>query len=625
VKTSHFFLCFITGILCAMTWHCSADSLRQPSVNNLTGTIEINLRRAKAFFNSNLDSTRYYLVKAEALADSLDNMALMAEIDRQLGNTYWLEASYQNALEYYLRALPLYDTLGNYLGVSMIYNNLGEVHKKLNDFDKALEFHAKSLATKKAHLDIPPLMSYYNLGELYELQGNPDTARVFYQQLLDQADFDQDFRPVAYAYSGLGRVHDHDGQTATAVYFFKEALQLRKLANDQRGIASSFMNLARVYIKMGNDIPTAKAFADSSEALIDRIGAKDLEVDNYLLLAKIDSIRGDYLTAINYFQRHYFLKDSLYSLDKSYQINQLLTNYETEKTANENQTLIYERDLSASQIRMNRIIIILISVGLVLATLFTIRLKIVNTTVGQQREELVNKARDLELALQRLATRNEENKSFSYMVSHDLKAPIRVISYYTSILKSEWHQLNDEDIREHLQGIDGNLRKMQNIITDLLDFSRVSQADLKVGTVSLDELAHEVIEGFRVSEPDREVQVDIDKDLIVEADQAMMQILLKNLLENAWKYTRGRHEPYIKLQKFGQNTYTVADNGVGFDMDFYDKLFTPFKRLHGDSEFEGTGIGLSITKSIMDKHGGRIWAESQLNHGSKFFFSFRAS
>lgn len=621
MKTSYFFT-LLWGVLIIQlispTAVLSAE-LQQP-INNQNGAIELNLRRAKAVINTDIDSAQAFLLVAQALADSVGNKALQAEIGRQLGNSHWSVGSYNLALECYLNALPLYDELNNQRGVAMIYNNLGEVYKKLNDFETALSYHQRSLETKVEHLEEPPLMSYYNIGELYQAQGNLDTAQYFYQKVLSEADFEKDERSVAYAYSGLGTININLRHMSVAVDFFEKALNIRKRVIDPRGIASSYMNLAEVYLLMDRHSLAANIYADSAQTIIEEINAADLKIDNYLIKAKIDSVRGNYLNAINNFQRHHFLKDSLYGLQKTYQINELLTSYETEKTIRENQTLIFERDLNTTQLMSNRVTIIVISIGLIIAILLSVRLKVANNTVGFQKRELTKKAEDLEEALKHLAARNEENKSFSYTVSHDLKAPIRVISYYCKILKDEWQDMDEGEIRKQLDGISLNLRKMQSIIRDMLDLSKVSQSELRPQPVRLDDLAHGILRDFKIAEPDRQIDIDIATDLSAKADPAMMEILLKNLLENAWKYTQGQPSARLSLSRLDQDTFLISDNGVGFDMDYYDKLFIPFKRLHGDSEFEGTGIGLSIAKRIIDKHGGLIWAESEVGEGSQFYF-----
>lgn len=622
LRTSYSFSLLLTGIiilLFSVTTPLSAE-LQQP-INNQNGAIELNLRRAEAIIDTDVDSAQTFLLAAQRLADSVGNKALQAEIGRQLGNSYWSVGSYNLALEYYLKVLPQYEELGNYRGVAMIYNNLGEVYKKLNDLETALAYHRQSLATEIEHLKEPPLMSYYNIGELYQLQKDFDTAQYFYQKILSEADFEKDHKALAYAYAGLGTLNIKLRKVPVAVDFFEKSLDIRKTINDLRGVASCYMNLAEVFLQTSRYSLAASIYTDSAETIIEQINAADLKIDNYLLKGKVDSVRGSYLSAIKHFQRHHFLKDSLYSLQKTYQINELLTSYETEKTIRENQALIFERDLNAAQLKSNSITIPLISLGLIIAILLSVRLKVANNTVKLQKQELTKKADDLEEALKHLAARNEENKSFSYTVSHDLKAPIRVISYYCKILKDEWKEMDDQEVEKHLDGISGNLKKMQSIIRDMLDLSRVAQSELSLQPVRIDELAAGIIHDFRTAEPNRQIEIEIEPEMSVKGDPAMLQILLKNLLENSWKYTQGINQPKISISRFDQNTFLISDNGVGFDMDYYDKLFIPFKRLHGDSEFEGTGIGLSIAKRITDKHGGRIWAKSKIGGGSQFFFS----
>jgi signal transduction histidine kinase len=160
---------------------------------------------------------------------------------------------------------------------------------------------------------------------------------------------------------------------------------------------------------------------------------------------------------------------------------------------------------------------------------------------------------------------------------------------------------------------------------DLLRLSRVSRGDLKRAKVDLSRLARDVIKGFEIGAPDRRVQVRIDDDLETDGDPGLLRILMENLLSNAWKYTSKISDARIEFgtapQQNGTPIYCVRDNGVGFPMQYVDRLFQPFQRLHRQEEFPGTGIGLTTVQRIIQRHGGKIWAESSPNNGATFYFS----
>jgi len=223
-----------------------------------------------------------------------------------------------------------------------------------------------------------------------------------------------------------------------------------------------------------------------------------------------------------------------------------------------------------------------------------------------------------------LTTMNQELESFSYSVSHDLRSPLRSINGFSQVLLEEYpgKPIDDAGLA-YLNRIRRATEHMGQLIDDLLNLSQISRSGVHMGKVDLVRLAREMMEDLRQTDPEREVDVILPASLVVWADQNMMRIVVNNLLDNAWKYTRNTHSAVIEmgcLQQESGPVYFIRDNGAGFDMTFSDKLFGPFQRLHSSTEFEGTGIGLAIVKRIIHRHGGTIWAEGMINRGATFYF-----
>jgi signal transduction histidine kinase len=219
---------------------------------------------------------------------------------------------------------------------------------------------------------------------------------------------------------------------------------------------------------------------------------------------------------------------------------------------------------------------------------------------------------------------NQELEAFSYSVSHDLRAPLRTIDGFGALLFEENGDKLDEQGRQYLQRIRAGAKKMSGLIEDLLSLSRMSRAMLEKESISLTNLARDVITELQHRESARNIAVEIADGLAAHGDARLMQIVLVNLLGNAWKYTAKQPQAQIVFRQKRQGNETVfyvGDNGAGFDMTHADKLFAPFQRLHRDSEFEGTGIGLATVQRIISRHGGRIWAEGAVNEGATFYFT----
>jgi signal transduction histidine kinase len=219
---------------------------------------------------------------------------------------------------------------------------------------------------------------------------------------------------------------------------------------------------------------------------------------------------------------------------------------------------------------------------------------------------------------------NKELEAFSYSVSHDLRAPLRVIDGFSKALLDQYADQLDAQACHFLQRVRTGTQKMSALINDLLNLSGMSRSVLRKAPIDLTALARGVLADLQMRDPLRKVAVDIADGLIASGDARLMTVVMVNLLGNAWKYTMKRPKARIA---FGQENignemvFYVRDNGAGFDMAHAGNLFAPFQRLHGDSEFEGNGIGLATVQRIISRHGGRIRAEAAVDQGAAFFFT----
>ncbi len=214
-------------------------------------------------------------------------------------------------------------------------------------------------------------------------------------------------------------------------------------------------------------------------------------------------------------------------------------------------------------------------------------------------------------------------ESFCYTISHDLRAPIRVVEGFAKILKEDYgHQL-DRIGNDHLERILGAATRMNTMIDALLALSQLSDQPLGIQRVDLSQLGHYVAEDLRRLAPGREVSFHIEPGLIAYGDPTLLRVVLENLLGNPWKYTSKRQHAQIALVRdpADAQSFIVYDNGVGFDMRFADRLFGVFQRLHSNTYFSGTGIGLASVRRIIKKHGGNVWGEAEVDRGARFHFS----
>ncbi len=231
---------------------------------------------------------------------------------------------------------------------------------------------------------------------------------------------------------------------------------------------------------------------------------------------------------------------------------------------------------------------------------------------------------ELEKSLVELKEVNKELEAFSYSVSHDLRSPLRAIIGFSTILLEEHSDTLDSEGKRLLHVIQSNTQKMGQLIDDLLTFSRLGRKEIKKLNINMEDLAKAVFEELRTINPERTLKLNLDALPFARGDPSLIREVFVNLLANAIKFTKNTENAVIEIGSEaagGENIYYVKDNGVGFDMEYVNKLFGVFQRLHSDKEFEGTGVGLAIVQRIIHRHNGRVWAEGKVNGGATFYFA----
>lgn len=255
-----------------------------------------------------------------------------------------------------------------------------------------------------------------------------------------------------------------------------------------------------------------------------------------------------------------------------------------------------------------------------------LRLEIEERQQAELRELALNQG--LRSAIVELKAVNKELEAFSYSVSHDLRAPLRSIDGFSQALLEDCSEQLAPMGQDYLRRIRLATQRMGHLIDDLLTLSRVTRSDMHVASVDLSRLASRICTDLQQTAPERQVEVVIQPGLVAQGDTHLLQVVLENLLNNAWKFTSKHVQAKIEFGAIPQDSgilaYFVRDDGIGFDMAYYDKLFGPFQRLHASHEFPGDGIGLATVQRIVYRHGGQVWAEAAVEQGATFYFTLVA-
>ncbi|MCP4579292.1 MAG: transporter substrate-binding domain-containing protein [Deltaproteobacteria bacterium] len=243
---------------------------------------------------------------------------------------------------------------------------------------------------------------------------------------------------------------------------------------------------------------------------------------------------------------------------------------------------------------------------------------------GKYRELSVELEQRVQKRTDQLEGANKELESFAYSVSHDLRAPLRGIDGFSQVLLEDYEEKLDEEGKDYLGRIRSGTQRMGHLIDDLLRLSRLTRSEMRHEPVNLSTLAEKVSVALRESGSERKVTFDITPNLKAHGDRYLLGVAIENLFSNAWKFSSSHDQARIEfgVEKLeGKNAYFIRDDGVGFDMAYADKLFGAFQRLHGTTEFPGSGIGLATVQRIIHRHGGHIWAESKVGKGATFYFT----
>lgn len=238
--------------------------------------------------------------------------------------------------------------------------------------------------------------------------------------------------------------------------------------------------------------------------------------------------------------------------------------------------------------------------------------------------DLLAQMQDREIAVRRRTLEveavNKDLESFAYSVSHDLRAPLGSIDGFTQALELDYGDHFDETAHEYLGWIKEACRQMRELIDGLLQMSRLTKMEVERQQVDLSSIAHNIADALKQSNPSRPVKFEIRDGVRTVGDERLLRAVLENLMANAWKFTRKRDDARIEFGAAG-DAYYVRDNGAGFDPSHAAKMFRPFQRLHSSREFEGTGIGLATVQKIIERHGGRAWAEGEVGKGATIYFT----
>jgi signal transduction histidine kinase len=600
--------------------------------------------------NSRLHDATVAYQEALGLQNAVNDSSKMdifidwAIINKKLGN-------YKISKEYYTYVLKIAEKLKDGQMMNYAYNGLATLHGLLSDFEKAIGYYHEAIKSvekegRKADLIAP----YRNIALVYLKANNPvlalSNAEMSYKLALEA----KDSAHIGGSLETLGIIYASSGKPELALEKDFEALKIMEKVGDKRmildvllQIADTYVQLnqldkaeiyykrcvvykdffeylihpnyynklANLYIKQGKKEEALSAFERSLDLATER-GFKDLIQKNNLSLAQIYQHKGDFPNAYRCLETAQVYADSLFNEEKARNITQAQFMFDVERSEQK------YKDLQIDQSRF------WLMSALMLFSIITISLIYFLRQKSSNNKALYNKNAEIKLQNRRLEESNEILRQFAYASAHDLKEPLRSISSFTSIIKRRYIALLPPEADEYMSFVTTGVKRMESLLSALLEYSTIiADTNVTSSPIPIHSVLEDVTKNLHLIVSEKNGAIIYPPTMCsVRMSRLHMTQLFQNLIGNALKFTTKPPEIKVSAQSNRDEfLITIADNGIGINPDYGDKVFRLFQRLNKSVNYEGTGIGLTICKNIVEKYGGKIWFESQEGVGTTFFIS----
>jgi signal transduction histidine kinase len=601
------------------------------------------------------------------VAKKLDGMALttvyndLAIVSRKVGNFRGAFIYYDLTLE---AALRIKDTLM----IESSYHGIGMLHKDVGIYDKAIDYFLKSLNICEQSGDVRNIIvseidiadSYLKAKEIEKaLQHIERAYQMSLKQYKEKPNDDEAPAQLASALNKYGNILVARKDYNAALSRQEEALKIYETFNVKPYIARTLMHIANIYLETNDYVKADIKFKEclkyesqftipdlaelhfrmgmyyiqnNNMSLAEHFFVKSLQVANkydYKETAQkanyqmflINFSRHNNAKALEYLNFANALSDSLYNAEKTRRTAEIEFKFDNEKRENEIHALkLRENDLKLQQNRIMLISSVVLFIMIVLFLGYTIKMR------GRNVQALEQKNSEIQQQYRKLEESNEILSQFAYVAAHDLKEPLRSIGSYIGLIQMRYSKDLPEDAKEYMKFVNNGVKRMYSLLTDLLDFSQVISQQPGSEMVRPNEILMEVQDNLRSAIESKNARIVFNSNLpLVRMNRLHMTQLFQNLIGNALKFTD--KPPVVKVEAKEENgniILTIEDNGIGIKKDYSNKVFVLFQQLNKKGDFEGTGIGLTICKNIVEKYNGKIWFDSEENVGTKFFISIPA-
>lgn len=549
----------------------------------------------------------------------------MAEIYRAQGN-------FDMAYDFQLKALDLKELEGDSLGIGLTLYTIGSSFYYQGNYNQALNYYEQALQIGE---NIPDDKLIFKgkaaLGSTYDRLQDFETGMKLNMQSLEMAE-DMDYKAgAAYALHNVGSSYFSRGEYRKAIIYLTLSLNAKEESGDKWGQIGSLIALGDSHIKLAS-FDEAVTNLKKAEQLAQEIESKTRLLDIYKYFSICYEEAGDLNKSNNYLHKYVEIKDAVINEATVHQMGERKSYYEIQRRESQINMLKKENELLAKSEEIRILYLWLAGFGLFLFGCISLLLyrrniehKRYNATLELKNNIIKEKNLQIAEKNQQLEQSNTELEQFAYIASHDLKEPLRTIKSYANLLQKRYPQLQEKSAGEFFYFITDATDRMTNLLTELLTYSRVNKRELPLDQCSTSDLLLSVSNSLHNQLKENNAKLIINEKEMPEvlANKTQLGQLFQNLISNAVKFRNGK-APEVEINctdKEMEFQFSIKDNGIGIAEEFKDKIFEMFQRLHTRTEFEGTGIGLATCKKIVERHGGKIWVESEVGQGSTFYFT----
>lgn len=563
----------------------------------------------------------------------------------QLATGYQVIGNNELAFEYHFKALQIREELQDQIGIVYSYYKIGGIHFFQGNYHKAIEYYEKCLElSERINERVMELSSYGAIGAAYSRMNQRELSLEYNLKAYERSLAIKGQPKLSYIAFNLGDNYQTLGDYDKALKYFKQSHKSNIDNHNKWAQISSTKKIGEIYIAKQGQQDKGLQYLRESLVLAQELGARPIMLDVYMSLANnLDNI-GEYKEANKYYRSYSALKDSLRNEATLQKMSDTKMQYEITKKEKD----LLKRDAELQDTYRNFLMAGLFALMVILWQVYskyktqTEHNKIQtekNYQIQQQNVELEKahlKQIETNQLLQeqneqsliqnkKLERKNDELQRFAYIASHDLKEPLRNIGSFATLLKRRFKGQLGADADEYIDFITTNVSRMYDLLHEVLMYSKLENEEITEEEVSLNEVVDTVMATLKVKIKEHNVDIKVADLPEVKGHKSHLNQLFQNLISNSIKYTN-QANPKVEIgmkKNFEGNdlVYYVKDNGIGIDMEFKDRVFEIFKRLHGKDEFEGTGVGLAICKKIVNQNNGEIWVESEVGKGATFYFT----